>query len=299
MSSNSFKYTPESDNLLFYDLEGSELDSTKIEYRSAVGRVVVLDNDITEFLLVDKNTYNACKEKKTSDWVLFNAFDYELKNSIKRKLGYPVVLVELTEQHLKDAIEESISEISPWVVQPRSVTVDCLESIDMSEYDIAYIIKVVQASTNRNSDIYERDIFSTSMVYQVSSYRDILYSNIELGLVDRISNQMVGGIHWKWIPTSNTLMVDPGNTGATRVTVEYSPKITSTSDLSDEIYLNLVKKFALAFSRETLVSIRGKYTVDGSPVSLDADMQDSKSSSELDRLRLELKDTVSTHFMID
>ena len=141
------------------------------------------------------------------------------------------------------------------------------------------------------------DVFSSR--YIANSYRESLYSELEEGLISRMNSQVSTRIHWTWFKNDNILMLDVGSTNAKRVTIEYSPRIKSTDDLVDEIYLNFIKQFALAFARETLAGIRGKFTVDGSPVSLDADNQDSKSSSELDRLRQELKDTVSTHFMID
>lgn len=291
-----------SDKSEFYDLVGNKLSDDKVTYSEGLGRIIIKSDEIATFLILSgSKSYYACKDIKSNDWVIFNEFEYELKENVKRKLGHPIVRVELTERQLKDSIDEAIIEISPWVVQPESITVDVSQSIDLSKYNIAYVINVLSADSTTSSGFLNggvTDIFATNY-QQTSSFRESLYSSLELGLLNRTASQARGGMHWKWNSKYQTLMVDVGSTNARRVTVEYSPKINSTDDLVDELYLTFIRKFTLAFARETLAGIRGKFTVDGSPISLDADTQDSKSSTELDRLRQELKDTVSTHFMID
>lgn len=290
-----------SDDYKFYDLEGNEILRYAICYSKELSRIIINSDEITTFLISSESKIHyASRDARSNDWVVFNEFEYELKESIKRKLGHPIVRVELTERHLKDSIDEAITEISPWVVQPESITVDVSQSIDLSEYNIAYVINVVSADaiSNVTSNGGIVDVFATNY-QQSSTFRESLYNSLELGLLNRTMSQARGGMHWKWNAKYQTLMVDVGSTNSKRVTVEYSPKIKSTDDLVDEMYLTFIKRFTLAFAREILAGIRGKFTVDGSPVSLDADTQDSKSSSELERLRQELKDTVSTHFMID
>ena len=83
------------------------------------------------------------------------------------------------------------------------------------------------------------------------------------------------------------------------MTIEYSPIIDDLDTITDELYQKFVRRFSLAFARATLSDIRGKYSVSGSPVELDGSTQESKSDKELDLIRQELKDTVTTHFMVD
>lgn len=295
--SNWVDYHKLSSETKILSLTGETISEDLIRYSEDLSRFIILVDDISTFIILDgSNKFYAQRDDKSKIWVLFSEFDYNLKENIKRKLGYPLVRVELTEQQLKDSIDEAINEISPWVVQPESITVNVAESIDLTDYAVSYIINVIPADLDTSTE-QVNDIFSTQ--YQINSYRDAVYTQLEVGLINRINAQVGSRIHWTWFKKDNTLMIDVGTTNAKRITIEYSPRVNSTSDLVDEIYLNFINKFALAFARETLASIRGKFTVDGSPVSLDADNQDSKSSSELERLRQELKDTVSTHFMVD
>lgn len=230
--------------------------------------------------------------------IILSESESEVKEFILRKLGYPVVRIELTDSQIKDSIQEALDEISPWIVQPEYITVYAHSKIDLSEFNIAYVISVSNADKNYN--YYSED----GKVTDIFSYPNgILYDGLELNLVRRSNKNDLEDISWKFIRnrTDNKeyLYLDVGTHKSKRVTIEYSAKINNLEDLDDDIYKTLVKKFALAFARETIVSIRGKYKVEGSPIELDASMQNVKSTSELTRLRQELKDTVSTHFMID
>lgn len=253
---------------------------TSVTFKDDVIRTAVLDHD---------------------EWVVFSSAELKVKDFVLRKLGHPLVRVELTLQQLKDSIDETIEEIAPWVVQPEFITVNTNSQIDLSEYNISYIINVVPADRDVSGGIQNggvTDIFAVGY-YGTSGYREAFYSQLELGLLNRNKESISGGVSWKFIDRSSKLLIDVGSTDAKRVTIEYSPKIKSIDDLTEDIYVSFAKKFALAFSRATLSDIRGKFRVEGSPVELDSSEQSDKSNSELERLREELKNTVSTHFSID
>ena len=65
---------------------------------------------------------------------------------IKSKLGYPVVKLELTDEQLDICIDDALEEIAPWVVQRQYVTLPVSECIDLSEYNVAYVITVHKAN---------------------------------------------------------------------------------------------------------------------------------------------------------
>lgn len=224
-----------------------------------------------------------------------------IKLWIKRKLGYPVVNIELTDDQLEDSIDEALDEVAPWVVQPEYITVPFSNRVDLKEYSVAYVINVFSAESRTNQSGVVNggvvDIFSANQNFGSASYRDALYVNLEQAILERTRSTMKGDISFKWIKPN--LYVDMGSEISSSITIEYSPTIKDVKDLTDELYFNFIKKFALCFARETLSDIRGKFRTSNSVVELDAEEQSSKSSAELERLREELKSTVSTNFMID
>lgn len=231
----------------------------------------------------------------------------------KRQLGYPTIEVELTDDQLDDCIDNALEEIAPWVVQRKYITLPTNERIDLSEYDVAYVINVHKTEANLSgTDESSIDPFSAS--YQFVSMHDTSpfqgntlsstqymhqYTNtrLEYMLSKQITQNYKDNISYRYIDPY--LYLDIGVPTSSSVTIEYSNKILEVSDIRDDIYKRFVKRFTLAYAREILSDIRGKYEVSGSPVTLDGDSQDNKYSRDIDELRQELQDTVSTHFMID
>ncbi len=217
---------------------------------------------------------------------------------IKAKLGYPTVEIELTDEQLDICIDDALDEIAPWVVQRQYVTLPVQECIDLSEYNVAYVIAVHKADGATESSDNQLDVFSPYTYMEVrGSYQGITYSRLESQLFDNLRQATKDNISWKYIKPK--LYLDIGVPVATQVTIEYSPNIDDLDSLTDPMYKKFVKRFALAFARAILSDIRGKFSVSGSPVELDGSTQDSKSERELEELRQELKDTVNTHFMVD
>lgn len=217
---------------------------------------------------------------------------------IKAKLGYPTVEIELTDEQLNICIDDALDEIAPWVVQRQYVTLPVQECIDLSEYNVSYVIAVHKANGAANSSDNQLDVFSPYTYMEVrGSYQGITYSRIESQLFDNLQQATKDNISWKYIKPK--LYLDIGVPVATQVTIEYSPNIDDLDSLTDPMYKKFVKRFALAFARAILSDIRGKFSVSGSPVELDGSTQDSKSERELEELRQELRDTVNTHFMVD
>lgn len=224
-----------------------------------------------------------------------------IREWIKRKLGSPLVEVELDEDQIEDCIDDALDEVAPWVVQRQYITLPASECIDLSEYKVAYVINVHKAD-GASSSTTKMDVFNPFSFTVVTTRQNMVYDQLERILYNRTMGDLKDNISFKFI--ANKLYLDVGYPTATMVTIEYSPQITDVEilDKDDEdsrLYRKFVKRFALAYARATLVNIRGKYTISGSPAELDADRQDSKSDAEIDALRQELRDTVSTHFAID
>lgn len=222
-----------------------------------------------------------------------------VKSWVKRKLGYPVVQVELTDDQLEDCIDDALDEIAPWVVQRQYITLPASQCMDLSPYNVSYVINVHKADGEQDAQA-QVDVFNPMSYTEIrggSSIRGYTYTRIEQQLYTGLVQQLKDNISYRFIKPK--LYLDIGYPTATRVTIEYSPEIDDLESITDALYQKFVKRFALAYARAVLSDIRGKYAVSGSPVELDGSTQESKSDKELESIRQELKDTVTTHFMVD
>jgi hypothetical protein len=223
----------------------------------------------------------------------------------KRQLGYPTLNVELTDDQLNDCIDKALDEVAPWAVQPTFITVPVSECIDLSQYDIsaAYVINVHKTDVGyRAENNGPVDVFNPMSYYNVLGSRALIYDVTERIFYDKSNGAMKDNISFRYIKPK--LYLDIGYPSSVSCVIEYSPSVSDVSAFeADEgdnrMYRKYVKGFTLAFARKILAEVRGKYTVDGSPVTLDADNQESRADTELDNLRTELSDTVNSQFIMD
>lgn len=226
---------------------------------------------------------------------------------IKRKLGAPLINVELSDDQLNDCIDDSLDEVSPWIVQRQYITVPAARCIDLTKYKPAYVIYVHKASsTAADGNSPQLDVFNPYSYTVITSNRAMVYDRLEQILYSRSNLTLKDNISFKLIKSyeesgnrSYKLYLDVGYPVSDNVTIEYSPQIDNIASVSDNLYRRYIREFALAYSRKLLSDIRGKYNVSSTPMSLDASDQNSKADKDLDRLREELKDTVITNFTID
>jgi len=229
-----------------------------------------------------------------------------VRSWVLRQLGYPTVRVELDEDQLNDSIDSAIDEVAPWVVQPKFITVPVQERIDLSEYDIdaAYVINVhkTEVGYQANSSVPQIDVFNPMSYYNVIGTRVMIYDTLERGLYDRANQSAKDNISFRYIKPY--LYLDIGYPSSTDCVIEYSPTISDVDAFMDgmednRIYRKYVKGFSLAYARKILAEVRGKYNVDGSPVTVNAEDQASRAESEITALREEIRDTVNTQFIMD
>ena len=225
----------------------------------------------------------------------------ELINWVKSRLGYPTIMLELDDYQIDTCIDDAIEELSPWIIQPKFVTLPVSDRIDLSDYNVAYVVRVHKSSGGYSSSDF--DVFnpmtqvmtvkSSGLGY--SSRISSTYASMELMNSTILSKK--DNISFKYIDPY--LYLDIGYPKSPQCVVEYTEKIRDVDDITDDLYIRFLKKFTLAYTRLILYEIRGKYTVANSPTTLNADAQLDQANKELDELREQLKLSVNTNFIID
>lgn len=220
----------------------------------------------------------------------------DIKSWIKSKLGYPVVMVELTDEQLDICIDDSLDELAPWIIQPEYATLPVSECIDLSDYDASYVIRVHKGdkqSSMDNTDVFNPMSYMTIM----KSSSGYFEYNASYRFMDKMVNNTKDNISFKYIKPK--LYLDIGYPSSTTCVIEYSKTILDVKDITDQLYIRLLKQFALVYARLMIYEIRGKYTVSNSPTSLNADTELNQANQDLENLRQQLLSSVSSSFILD
>jgi len=226
--------------------------------------------------------------------------DDELMEWILRKLGAPLVVVELTEDMLKDSLEEA----KRWFAAKKGVA--RRERIEIPTGTNTFILpdyvdKVLDVVASSDSDVFYPG--GDPIWYGLTANGWLPYGDIDGGpplgpyssftqTLQRIEiGKKVYSADPDWRQENRTLFVYPAE-GRRGVYFYYFKHNSWTVDQLDERDHDLVKRFSLAAAKVPLARVRGKYpngmpTAQGS-AGLDADTLLNESETEKDKLNEEI-----------
>lgn len=233
-----------------------------------------------------------------------NLVDY--KNQIELMLGAPVLEIEVSDK-LEDIIKMAFNEIKLYIDTPSYITLDVsgpdyTSGIDVSKYKIRAILYVCRGtislinaedssnsllwsplnitlnqnssysynfgnSTSKYSQLNMLQAYNTSMIYQ--QLRSSLQTDLDYTF--DVENQKL--YVFQQIPKSN------------QITVVCNKEYEEVSDIKDPFWSNLLFRLSLAYTKQILGRIRGKYKMASAPYELDADTLLQESTSELSEIR--------------
>lgn len=246
----------------------------------------------------------------------------QLIDYVKRQLGYPTVNVELTVEQMSDAIDRAIDEIKPWYSVFKYLTIDVTSScIDLSEYnvmEVTDVIKVMSADQRRSESVdpfsYQLSRFPVKSSYsgfsRINSYnhkiisqtaeiqRERFYDQLAMIIDNRTSGILYENISWKFY--DGKLYIDTGHPSTSVVTIEYITNIKDVDDIEEGTqFMTYLQNLSVAFSQIILSRVTGKYSLSGSPSSINYQDMRSEANSEIDRIRTDLRKTVNTFYITD
>ena len=254
---------------------------------------------------------------------------HELLDYVKRQLGYPTIEVELTDDQINDSIDNALDEIKPWYTVFKYLTIDTdKRCIDLSEYNILEVtdvIKVIAPSdlaliSNTNNfatmasnaytvyPMYATHKYATSRINDqnihtvISSYAQMYREQYYAYLANLVNLKTAGtlreNISWKFY--DGKLYLDTGFPATKIVTIEYIANVKYVEDVEENSrFMRYLKDLSVAFSQLVWARAVGKYSVQGSPTTINFSEMRNEAAAELTRIREEIKTTSNVFYITD
>ena len=201
---------------------------------------------------------------------------------VKTQLGVSWVDVEVEKKDIQQLITMALDKLAPYYEGKRFVQASG-KVIDLSNHHPLAIEKVYNTSNNELMTVQEYAfggtgviLFSTDMLQRILSYTSYKMLWDELKYQTGMNYKLIGDI----------LYLDDYNDS---VLIEMLVRPTVISDVEDtSMYYSWVKEYVLALTKEMLGRIRGKFSVDGSPYTLDSAQLLSEAATEKSNLESQL-----------
>lgn len=222
----------------------------------------------------------------------------EYIEDVKISLGAPVVDIEV-EQIIGKLVDKAFREVSRYIVETKFLTLPyTTNGIDLTKYHVDSIIQIFRTrNPNRVADF--SDIYALSSVYNANTtstnllMSDYLYRTQLHQLKSSMSTDL-DFTYDKPILHVATFYPKPD-----MITIAYIPEFKDVSDVKEQFWINYIQRLALAFTKESLGRVRGKYKLTSSLYTLDGDTLVSEGITERDAIRAELNDLSDVVFPMD
>lgn len=223
----------------------------------------------------------------------------ELKQWILRRLGAPLVKVELiySEEHINDAIEDAKRWFSAKKGVRKAKYVDI--PANTSAYELDDDIDIVFDVAFQSSKFDPSSVFSPFLLPDQQLPTTAFGASSSMGLYSQYTQVLqyietakrVLGAEAEWRQDGRTLYLFPAAGQSMKVMLDYKAKTFAIEQLSERDH-DLVKRFALAKTKQDLVTIRGKYpngfpTAQGQ-IGLDWERLAQEATTELQALEEEI-----------
>lgn len=242
----------------------------------------------------------------------------ELVSWIRRKLGEPVVRVELHDSQIHDQLNMARSEYIKWATggATREMTFTIALSAGVAEYDlpsgVTEVIKVKEIDTSAHgintlfsveNYLYNQGVLS--FLDNAGNYSMVDY-HMALEFIELLDRYMPSYYTWKYNKINNNIRIRPTpsyDDFTAGYLLVHSFMLEGTDErtlgeIPSEVYNRMwdvvwVQKYSLACAKQTLGLIRRKFSnfssIGNEGISLDGDALISEGKEEMDKLEEDIR----------
>jgi len=201
---------------------------------------------------------------------------------IKVQLGGGIVNVEV-EEIIPDILEIAFIEINNNITSTEMMTVPFQTVIDLTDKKVADVVYIMRGRNTNGPGGFQDVMYIYSRQSAMNSYTLTDYSRALMA--NQNKSALSTDLDFHYDKREEKLFLYAQQALPTTVTLCYIPEYSDVSEIIDPFWQNLLKRLALALTKETLGRVRGKYKLDSALYNLDSDQLLSEAQAELSEIR--------------
>lgn len=209
----------------------------------------------------------------------------EYVDSILTSLGHPIVKIEIQEW-IPDLVNRAFKEIRRVITDNKLMTVPYAKHIDLSDKKVSAVTRVLRGD-NIGSIIDTIDPMY-SLISTGSSVSLNVDGYVNYALTQRIKNTVSTDLDF--IFEDHNLYVTANYPYPQAITLMYIPTYDTVEEVTEDHWCQLILRLALAYCKEMLGRVRGKYKLNSANYELDADQLLSEAAQEISDIRTYIDD---------
>lgn len=217
--------------------------------------------------------------------------EYQYLQYLKRRMGAisGVIDLEFSDEYIIAIINDAFDELKHYITDTQLMEIPFTGSrMSLKGKGILSVVSVFrgQGQSALSGDL-ENFMYtpvlglSKNPVQGLISVGSYAQSRLAIQNQNMISQDLV----FDWDSDNEILSVNCNAVRPTSLMISYIPVYENVKEVKSVFWQNLLKRLSLAYLKESLSHLRGKYTLNSSQYDLDADVLASEAASELAEIR--------------
>jgi hypothetical protein len=220
----------------------------------------------------------------------------EYKSEIEFSLGAPIVEVEVT-KYIESYIERAFRELKRYISTPYFTTIPFTgTAIDLTSYNVYSVINVMRSEPTYGTFMQDADVFTmASSYYNMNNINN--YVNRMLILQQR--NTLATDLDFIWNMETKQLFISTNPPFPPALTIQYTKDYQDVSEIKDPYWTDILLRLAIAYTKQALGRVRGKYTLNSAQYNLDGETLINEANAEIESIRTHLVTNCEVLYPID
>lgn len=215
---------------------------------------------------------------------------------VEIQLGGDIVNIE-ADCRIPDIVDMAFGELKHYITDTETMTLPYSQVIDLEGKNVGNIAYIMRGQTTSGPGGFQDVMYIYSRQNALSSYTLTDYAR---GLMaNQNKSALATDLDFHHDKRNEKLYVYAQQSIPSTITLVYTPDYEDVEDIISEFWQNILKRLALAMTKEVLGRIRGKYTLNSATYNLDGDRLLQEAQSELSEIRSYLNDSTDLLLPID
>lgn len=198
---------------------------------------------------------------------------------IDKILGGSILNIELKED-IGFFVDSAFREIKNYITDVRTMTVPYAQMIDLHDKKVANVIYIMRGHNTSGPGGFQDIMYIYSRQSALSTYTLTDYARYLLAQQNK--SELATDLDFHFDKANEKLYVYAQQALPTVVTLVYTPDYVTVDEITEPFWQDLIRRLALALTKEAIGRVRSKYDLSSSTYKLDGNtlLQESKAEQE-------------------
>jgi len=201
---------------------------------------------------------------------------------IMKMLGSSLVNIEL-EEDIPFFVDSAFLQIKNYITDVRTMTLPYSQVVDLAGKKVANVVYIMRGHNQSGPGGFQDVMYIYSRQSALNTYTLTDYARYLLAQQNK--NTLATDLDFHFDKFNEKLYVYAQQALPTTITIVYTPDYESVDEITEPFWQDLIRRLAMALTKEAIGRVRSKYDLGSSTYKLDGDKLLAEAQQEQQTIR--------------